>query len=112
MKYSNKYITFADTVRDSSGKTIPKETQLTSHDDWGTEQALDYIFELVPTKYGKEKTRKGTKLFFDPNSVEIEPFEMNNRPYRQLSDHYGVKFNISVKDVKRVKYSSLRLSKV
>lgn len=61
---------------------------LTHHDDLGSRESLDYIFEC----YFNEKHDKSNKrLVICDKSLSIEKFQINNgKVYRQLSDHYGL----------------------
>jgi endonuclease/exonuclease/phosphatase family metal-dependent hydrolase len=58
----------------------PADRVLTAETDYGTQQSLDYVFYLRPTE--------GDAVIAKVES-SVEKFKVD-RPYGQLSDHYGI----------------------
>ena len=63
------------------------------------DKTFDYIFEFIPwsliNKEGQNiNNRKKRQLSIIEQSVGIEKFVVNNLPFKQLSDHYGVKVSL------------------
>jgi hypothetical protein len=71
-------------------------------------QTLDYIFELDPISYVRKSeiqrdshiselcVKEHSHLKVDINSSQVEYFLVSNKPYQQLSDHFGLSVNIKV----------------
>ena len=91
---------------------------LTGKEDFNSKQTLDYIFEIEPTFESEfhclnESDSNINERFFnnnnnnnnnnnvsnllniDYNSVNVQPFTISDRPYQQLSDHFGVSVDIN-----------------
>jgi hypothetical protein len=78
---------------------------LIAKEDYGAFQTLDYIFDISPLGTGEESdnsinsevvTKKEVnnsqvnKLIVDYSSSVVEYFLVSNKPYQQLSDHFGL----------------------
>jgi endonuclease/exonuclease/phosphatase family metal-dependent hydrolase len=61
-----------------------RETVLTSSADWGCRKALDYIFSV------SKQADVENVAAIEPVSAAVEYFFVQDRPYTQLSDHYGI----------------------
>jgi endonuclease/exonuclease/phosphatase family metal-dependent hydrolase len=74
---------------------------LTDRSDQGNSQTLDYIFEIRRNKSiesvqteSEEKLNPNEKLNIDYNSMKVEEFLIENKPFQQLSDHFGASVEI------------------
>ncbi len=67
------------------------ETSLTDPSDLCSQQCLDYAFVLC---YGG--LAQSSVVSVVEGSASVEPFFVSGQPFTQLSDHYGVKFNLRV----------------
>ena len=90
---------------------------LTGKEDFNSHQALDYIFEIIPdyslTIYEQinlsdhSTTAEADALLSDNaqtkqievlyDTANVEHFLVKDRPYQQLSDHFGVSVSLSYK---------------
>ena len=90
---------------------------LTGKEDFNSKQTLDYIFEIEPTfesefqSFNEGDSNINERFFnnnnnnnnnnvsnllnIDYNSVNVQPFTISDRPYQQLSDHFGVSVDIN-----------------
>ncbi|KAI8338085.1 Endonuclease/exonuclease/phosphatase [Chlamydoabsidia padenii] len=75
-------ITFGDYARDDQGKLVPAETVLTHSQQVLTGQSIDQLLwsPLSPVRL---------------TNVTIEKFLVSDKPYTQLSDHYGISCLVS-----------------
>ncbi len=72
---------------------MPIDKVLTSDLDYGMRLLFDYALVLDPDT----KTPKTLKV--KPGSTQIQKFFVDNsakRPYTQISDHYGISFDIGL----------------
>ena len=75
------------------GKEMPTDKVLTSDLDYGMRLLFDYALVIDPDT----KTPKTLKV--NPGSTQIHKFfvdENAKRPYTQISDHYGISFDIGL----------------
>lgn len=80
LRYSNKHpITFGD------GDTV-----LTDRSESESKQRLDYIMEVRRPNSSPEN-----KVVIE--SCNVESFKVANKPYIQLSDHYGMSVEVALK---------------
>lgn len=105
-----------------NGEDFPMyDSTLTCKEDVGSNQTLDYIFEIIPnlnsimfrfdTKELKcnskinlseskedsldsQENLKQCELLIDYESVKVEEFLVSNKPYQQLSDHFGLSVEV------------------
>lgn len=69
---------------------------LTDKEDIGNFQTLDYIFEIRKKIENIEFEEKNKKSFIiDYNTVKQEKFLIENKPFQQLSDHFGVSVELN-----------------
>jgi hypothetical protein len=71
---------------------------LTDKEDLGCNQTLDYIFEVYLNNEDLENSTSNKKLFIDYDSLKIEEFLVECKPFQTLSDHFGLSLNISYKN--------------
>ena len=99
-KYNEHLYTFGNNDKKEYDQT------LTSKADMNIKQTLDYIWEIIPDfnldifKYGYNKYNKSysiddrncekqkIRVLYD--TFKVQEFLVKNRPYQQLSDHFGV----------------------
>lgn len=84
-------ITFGDTT-DKEGK-VPRETVLTAGEGLLTRGSIDYIFWLSHTN---QPSQQQPNIQADLSQTKVEPFFVQNEPFTQLSDHYGVSTVLSI----------------
>jgi hypothetical protein len=48
----------------------------------------------------KPTIKKKHQMYIDYNSAQIESFLVSDKPYQQLSDHFGLSVNLRFKEVK------------
>jgi endonuclease/exonuclease/phosphatase family metal-dependent hydrolase len=77
LKSKGHPVTIAESLE---GSDEPAEKYLTQSSDWGHQKSIDYIFLYK---------HEGAKSF-GPVQAEIQKFPISGKPYRQLSDHFGV----------------------
>lgn len=72
---------------------------LTAKEDYGSFQTLDYMFEIIPFKITQDdmsnialpiENQDSSIVEVDYTSSQIEHFLISNKPYQQLSDHFGL----------------------
>jgi endonuclease/exonuclease/phosphatase family metal-dependent hydrolase len=78
-------VTYGDVIE---GTKKPKETTLTTVDDWGKCNCLDYIFYMNGINDGVD-----SNITVKENATKVEKFLVDGEPYSQISDHYGVSTN-------------------
>ncbi len=76
-------------IQNRPNKNSKYDLVLTDESDRGCFQSLDYIFEINPKSRETSK-----KLKIDYNSLKIEEFLIDDRPYQQLSDHFGISLDL------------------
>lgn len=85
--YGGKHPSTYGDVKIHNGVEVPGETVLTSKEDLKSEQCLDYIFQILPSKINDNKI----------NGVcRICPFMVKHSDITQLSDHYGVQLSFTI----------------
>ena len=107
-KYNNHLYTFGNNDR-------PEYDQvLTGKAEFNLKQTLDYMWEIIPDyelniynkgfyKLNENSERKQiNKIVLDEdkinvlyNSFKVQEFLVKNRPYQQLSDHFGISVELS-----------------
>ena len=103
-KYKDHLYTFGNNEKEEYDQT------LTSKADMNIRQTLDYIWEIIPdfsldifksgnNKYSKSYStddrsfdNKKIKVLYD--TLKVQEFLVKNRPYQQLSDHFGVSVDL------------------
>lgn len=98
-------VTFGDVGIDENGKEYPLETELVKHEDYCTQQSLDYIFEIkrgfnkgivLNREDGPEKEQIPS-LKIDIKGSKVEKFFFDtHHSVKQCSDHYGVSTSITL----------------
>jgi hypothetical protein len=70
---------------------------LIAKEDYGSFQTLDYMFEIIPFTADEASNvvipfnnKKHTGIEVDYTSSQVEYFLVSNKPYQQLSDHFGL----------------------
>lgn len=79
-KHGRHLVTYGD-AEEVDGLFLPLDPILTDAGEQCSMQRLDYIFEIFP----KHKSPSAEFL-----EASIEKFIVKNKPFKQLSDHYGV----------------------
>jgi len=100
--HGNKHpVTFGDCYYDENKNLISLETVLTGKSGQCTNQSLDYIFKYTPKTLSRYyDNMKGlsesatSKLSVVEGSSTVEKFLVEGYPFKQLSDHYGVKVSL------------------
>ena len=69
-----------------------RETVLTNKKDWGNPKCLDYMLFISKqsTANTTPQTNPPSQITPKLSSAKVNPFFVKNKPYTQLSDHYGV----------------------
>jgi endonuclease/exonuclease/phosphatase family metal-dependent hydrolase len=107
-KYNEHLYTFGNNDKPEYDKV------LTGQSDYNMKQTLDYMWEIIPnynldiyqknqgqfniyTESEDEKSddeeRSKIKVLYD--TFKVEEFLVKNRPYQQLSDHFGISVELS-----------------
>ena len=80
---------------------------LTDKGDHGNMQTLDYIFEISEKKSQHTNPSENVadlnqkkNLIIDYNSMKVEEFLIEGKPFQQLSDHFGASVEIIYKNKK------------
>lgn len=94
-KFSNSARTSSNSFRSESSSGKKYDMVLTDKSDIGSMQSLDYIFEIFISQNDFLKKEKNNILNVNYDSVQVEEFLVENKPYQQLSDHFGVSFEMS-----------------
>ena len=76
-------------------KNVPRETLVTSEFEQCSEQCLDYIFQIVPPGFTKERFQDA-ECKVVPFFVDSDDFEAKGKKITQISSHYGLCFEFSV----------------
>lgn len=104
-------ITFGDYYIDENEKMQPVEKVLTLESLFCSNKRLDFIFKFTPRSIilnqeqqnsaditGKEQLPLTSRFVVKEKSAALEKFEVTEKPFTQLSDHYGVKVTIQVEN--------------
>ena len=102
-KYNEHLYTYGDNEKEEYDHT------LTSKIERNMKQTLDYIWEIIPN-FNNEIYKEGYNMINDSYSFEdknndnkikvlydsfkVQEFLVKNRPYQQLSDHFGVSVDL------------------
>jgi endonuclease/exonuclease/phosphatase family metal-dependent hydrolase len=96
-RYEMHPVTYGDSELDlDTSRTVPGETVLTLDEDLLTHQCLDYIFEIIPASTLEKRKSlnlsNSQKYYLDvvDKSAFIERFRVEDKKFKQLSDHYAV----------------------
>ena len=108
-KYNEHLYTFGNNEKKEYDQTLICKSEI------NIKQTLDYIWEIIPDfnlDIYKNESNKMNENFDDKNiennkikviynSLKVQEFLVNNRPYQQLSDHFGlsVELNSSQSDI-------------
>jgi len=78
---------------------------LTDKGDHGNLQTLDYIFEISKKKSEHSKSTENVEdlnqkknLIIDYDSMKLEEFLIEDKPFQQLSDHFGASVEIKYRN--------------
>ena len=104
-KFKTHPITYGEKLENKGDKV------LTLPCDVGSQMSLDYIIQIIPElnkvrrysgieKFHIKKTERrslnNTSLKIDYDSAKLEKFHIKQKPYTQLSDHYGLSVELSL----------------
>ena len=77
---------------------------LTGEENLNTQQTIDYIWEIKRNEGEDSEKRKEENLSenckylrINYDSPRLECFKVDNRPYQQLSDHFGLSVELEVR---------------
>ena len=102
-KYNEHLYTYGDNEKEEYDHT------LTSKIERNMKQTLDYIWEIIPNfnneiykegynmindNYSFEDKNNANKIKVLYDSFKVQEFLVKNRPYQQLSDHFGVSVDL------------------
>jgi len=98
-KYNKHLYTFGDNSK------IEYDKVLTGKADYNLKQCLDYIWEIIPDYnldiYNEINEDDNNKNIFKDkievlyDSLKVEEFLVKNKPYQQLSDHFGISVHLA-----------------
>ena len=105
-KYNDHLYTFGNNDK-------PEYDQvLTGKSEFNMKQTLDYMWELIPDydldiynnslepinlkKEPKKEADKDNKIKVLYDTLKVEEFLVKNKPYQQLSDHFGISVELSL----------------
>ena len=98
-KYNKHLYTFGDNSK------IEYDKVLTGKTDYNLKQCLDYIWEIIPDYnldiYNEINEDDNNKNIFKDkievlyDSLKVEEFLVKNKPYQQLSDHFGISVHLA-----------------
>lgn len=85
-------ITFGEKLENNGDKVLTHST------DVGTCLSLDYIISIYPKRelFTDESSKRILKVVNDKDSVNVERFLIDKKPYTQLSDHYGLSIELEL----------------
>ena len=103
-KYNKHLYTFGNNEKEEHDHTLTNKT------DYNMKQTLDYIWEIIPDfsldiyrqeYYKKSKNYSHNDKYIENNKIQVlydtfkvQEFLVKNRPYQQLSDHFGVSVDL------------------
>ena len=104
-KYNNHIYTFGNNEKEEYDHTF------ISKEEFNIKQTLDYIWEIKPdynlkiyksesqtlkkkNNYEDEKNNENNKIKVLYDTLSVQEFLVKNRPYQQLSDHFGISVEI------------------
>ena len=96
-KYNDHLFTFGNNEKEEYDHT------LTTKSDINIKQTLDYIWEIIPDfnldiynceNDSDEYNNKKNKIQVLYDTLQVQEFLVKNRPYQQLSDHFGVSVDL------------------
>ena len=98
-KYNKHLYTFGDNSK------IEYDKVLTGKADYNLKQCLDYIWEIIPDYnldiYNEINEDDNNKNIFKDkievlyDTLKVEEFLVKNKPYQQLSDHFGISVHLA-----------------
>ena len=98
-KYNKHLYTFGDNSK------IEYDKVLTGKADYNLKQCLDYIWEIIPDYnldiYNEIKEDDNNKNIIKDkievlyDTLKVEEFLVKNKPYQQLSDHFGISVHLA-----------------
>lgn len=93
-------VTFGDAYLCPKDNVLkPRETMITNKAEWLSCQSLDYIFQLIPGAVNVHTP--DINYHVDPKDCkQQEFFYSNSKKFTQLSDHYGIECQFSVRHSK------------
>ena len=104
-KYNDHLYTFGNNEKEEYDHTLTNKIEM------NTKQTLDYLWELIPDynldiykqqginiinkNYSyDDKNLKDNKIKVLYDTFKVQEFLVKNRPYQQLSDHFGVSVDL------------------
>jgi len=54
----------------------------------------------VEEKSARKSIRKRHQLYIDYNTAQVESFLVSDKPYQQLSDHFGLSVDLKFREIK------------
>ena len=102
-KYNDHIYTYGNNEKEEYDHTLTNKVEI------NMKQTLDYIWEVIPDfnldiykqgynifndNYSIEKNNKDNKIKVLYDTFKVQEFLVKNRPYQQLSDHFGVSVDL------------------
>ena len=102
-KYNDHIYTYGNNEKEEYDHTLTNKVEI------NMKQTLDYIWEVIPDfnldiykqgynifndNYSLEKNNKDNKIKVLYDTFKVQEFLVKNRPYQQLSDHFGVSVDL------------------
>ena len=102
-KYNDHIYTYGNNEKEEYDHTLTNKVEI------NMKQTLDYIWEIIPDfnldiykqgynifndNYSLEKNKKNNKIKVLYDTFRVQEFLVKNRPYQQLSDHFGVSVDL------------------
>lgn len=94
-KYNAHPITVGDKSEDEKGNLQPRDLVLTYDPHNSVPKSIDYIFLLDPIVPGKQQDSTLSSSVLYEHSY-VENFFVLDKPFTQLSDHYGLVITVSL----------------
>lgn len=81
-------------------KSIRKNSQNKGDDsDHNYQDLTDIVLEVHEREVKKPINKKKHQLYIDYNSAQVESFLVSDKPYQQLSDHFGLSVDLKFKEI-------------
>lgn len=98
ISYGEHPVTIGEIEIGEDGVKRPLETHLTHRKDQMKQKSIDYCFILQTGIGNKEKDNEyfRNELKKTCHSAKVNKFLVEGQKFRQLSDHYGVEFTLTL----------------
>lgn len=87
--------------KNKTNKKQPRRKSANKGDDSDNnyQDLTDVVLEVRDKPSRKPATKKKQQLYIEYNSAQVESFLVSDKPYQQLSDHFGLSVDLKLREI-------------